>query len=143
MVEIIDETNSWPDLDSLEKVLNHYLVDLSIEQDVTVVLCDDDFIRELNLEHRGLDEATDVLSYPLHEPDDVNMPVVSHLGDIFISVDTAAAQAKDHQLSVTQEVLTLAAHGLTHLRGFDHPTEEAWHPFHEAQKHVLRLAGDL
>ncbi len=143
MVEIIDETNKWPDLEVLESVLNRYLFEQSIEQDVTIILCDDPFIQSLNLEHRGLDEPTDVLSYPMHEPDDVSMPMIAHLGDVFISIDTAADQAKEHKLSVLQEVLTLAAHGLTHLRGFDHPTEEAWHPFHEAQNRILKLHGDL
>lgn len=142
MVEIIDETNKWPTLKPLASVLERYCAELGIEQDITVVLCDDAFIRQRNLAHRGLDEATDVLSYPMHEPDDVTMPLVSHLGDIFISIDSASRQAPDHHLSVLEEVLTLAAHGLTHLRGFDHPTEEAWHPFHEAQRRILDLHGE-
>jgi probable rRNA maturation factor len=68
------------------------------------------------------------------------MPQVSHLGDIFISLDTAQKQAKDDVLS---EILTLAAHGITHLRGYDHPTEEMWIPFHEAQRQVLECLQNL
>ncbi len=144
MVELIDETNNLSslDLDKIEASFTAYMHLLDLSQEVTVVLCNDDFIRERNLADRGLDEATDVLSYPSHEPDDVNMPIIPHLGDIFISLDTAANQMGEHNHDLLQEVLTLAAHGLTHLRGYDHPTEEAWQDFHEAQRQILLLHGD-
>lgn len=139
MVELIDETTQWQHPEQLERDLRAYLHAIEVTQDVTVVLCDDAFIRTLNQNDRNLDETTDVLSYPLHEPDDVNMPEVGQLGDIFISIDTAKRQAVTHNLSLIEEVLTLAAHGITHLRGFDHPTEEAWKEFHEAQNLILQL----
>ena len=139
MVEVLDETKQWPSPSALEQIFESFLSQLSLSKDLTVILCDDTFIKERNLEDRGLNEATDVLSYPMMEPQDVNMPEVGHLGDIFISVDTARRQAKEHNHSLTEEILTLAAHGLMHLRGFDHPTEEAWQDFHEAQKQILEL----
>jgi probable rRNA maturation factor len=139
VLEIIDETQQFRQRPTLEAVLTTYLDELGIDQTVTVILCDDALMRELNLEHRGIDDTTDVLSYPLMEPDDANMPWVEQLGDVFISVDTAQRQAEQHGMTLLEEVLRLAAHGITHLRGFDHPTEDAWQTFHNAQDTVLAL----
>jgi len=124
MVDLIDETMQWQHPERLSQTIELYLDHIGVSKDVTVVLCDDEFIHELNQKDRNVDDATDVLSYPLSEPDDVNMPDIGQLGDVFISVDTAKRQAQTHGLALIEEVLSLAAHGITHLRGFDHPTEE-------------------
>ena len=139
MVEILSETQHLLSLERLELALNTYLAELEIGQTVTLVLCDDAFIADLNRAHRGIDGPTDVLSYPLEEPDDATLPKVEQLGDVFVSLDTAERQAPEHGHSVIEEVLTLAAHGITHLRGFDHPTETAWQTFHTAQHRVRDL----
>jgi probable rRNA maturation factor len=137
VIEIIDETRQCPSLELLEKTLQAYLHELAIKQWITLVICDDATIQVLNKEHRGEAAPTDVLSYPLAEPDDANMPVVEQLGDVFISLDTARRQAQTHNHSLMEELLTLAAHGITHLRGFDHETETAWTRFHQEQKRIL------
>ncbi len=140
MLELLDETHRCPSTKHLQKVLKSYIKGLGIKQTITIIICDDATIHQRNFEHRNEDYATDVLSYPTHEPTDQAMPTVSHLGDIFISLDTAQRQSKTDILS---ELLTLAAHGITHLRGYDHPTEEAWKTFHEAQKQVLECLQNL
>ena len=66
-------------------------------------------------------------------------PEVEQLGDVFISLDTAARQAKEKGHDLETEILSLAAHGVTHLRGYDHPTEAAWQTFHQAQNRILEL----
>jgi probable rRNA maturation factor len=139
-VEILDETARFPapDTDALRGALERLLeaAELS-DRGVTVVLVDDATMRERNRIDRGVDAPTDVLSYPTVEPDDVGMPEVAHLGDVFIDLDQAARQASEHGHDLVREVLVLAAHGLTHLRGFDHPDEASWAPFLEAQRRVL------
>ena len=95
-----------------------------------------------NLADRGVPGPTDVLSYPSSEPDDVGVPEVAHLGDVLIDLDAAARQAPDHGHDVTDEVLVLAAHGLTHLRGFDHPDDASWRPFSDAQRRILAWTGE-
>ena len=123
---------------SLGAVQAHFGVE---DREVTVVLVGDRTIRALKLEHWGEDAATDVLSFPTWEPGDPFMP--PHLGDIIISLDTAARQAQARGHSLTREVALLASHGLTHLIGHDHPhaeglgfeegaTGEEWRVFHEA-----------
>ena len=140
MVEILDETQSYPHHADLAAALARLLLHLGLQQrQVTVVLMDDATIRRFNREHRGVDEPTDVLAYPTAEPDDVNIPSVAHLGDILISLETAARQAPEHGHELAGEVKVLTAHGLTHLLGYDHPTEEAWRVFHHHQQLILTL----
>lgn len=139
MVEILDETNRYPSTRRLRTILNTFLREQKILRTVTLVLCDDATIHKMNLADRGEDYATDVLSYPTMEPNDVDMPEIDHLGDVFISLDIAEKQAVTHHHDLESEVLTLAAHGITHLRGFDHTTEDEWNPFRAAQQRVLEL----
>ena len=139
MLEIVNETQQSLPLEGLVRVLETLFEELGVEQTVTLILCSDSFIQDLNLRDRGVDSPTDVLSYPLIEPDDATILEIEQLGDIFVSVDTAARQAEANNVSLTEELLTLSAHGVRHLQGFDHPTEEAWQTFHKAQKRALEL----
>ena len=142
-VEILDETQRYPraEADRLELGMSGLLAELGEgAREVTVVLVDDGAIRLRNARDRGVDSATDVLSYPTGEPDDRGFPAVAHLGDIFISLDTAARQARERGHTLEHEVLVLAAHGLTHLRGFDHVDEAAWAPFRAAEARIVELA---
>src|SRR3954471_11750064 len=83
----------------------------------TIAFVSDSAIRRLNRQFRGVDRATDVLSFPAEDTDKAN------LGDIAISVDTAAAQAQENGLSFDEEVAQLILHGLLHLSGYDHETD--------------------
>ena len=83
----------------------------------TIAFVSDKTIRQLNRQFRGIDKSTDVLSFPAGDADDRN------LGDIAISVDTAAVQAKDNGLTFEAEVAQLILHGLLHLSGYDHETD--------------------
>ena len=93
---------------------------------VSISFTDDRHIHELNLQYRGKDKATDVLSFSLTEGDDEYYG--PSLGDVVISLDTAKMQAKRYGVSLSCEVLRLLIHGLLHLTGFDHegvPAREA------------------
>src|ERR1051325_5123630 len=78
----------------------------------TIAFVSDRKIRELNKQFRGIDRATDVLSFP--SDDD------GQLGDIAISIQTAVRQAKANKLTVNGEISQLILHGLLHLAGYDH-----------------------
>jgi len=90
-------------------------------------------IRTLNRTHRGKDRATDVLSFPLYEPDAVPVgpPVDGEperlLGDLVVSVDTARRQARAYDATLAEEIARLLVHGVLHLMGHDHlrPDERA------------------
>ena len=141
MVEILGATDRFPAVDRLAAALEALLRECDLEdRDVTVVLLGDDEMHAHNLADRGVDGPTDVLSYPSWEPGDEGVPRIAHLGDVLVGLDVAARQAREHGHGTADEVLVLAAHGLTHLRGFDHPDDAGWRPFREAQRRVLELA---
>ena len=100
--------------------------------EITLVITDDEEIRALNDAHRGIDEPTDVLSFPLEESPlgggDASVfvtppEVVRHLGDIVISYPRAEAQAREYGHSIRRELAYLTVHGCLHLLGYDHEDE--------------------
>ena len=97
---------------------------------VTVAFVSDTSIRKLNQQFRGVDKATDVLSFPADE--------AGNLGDVAVSVETAARQAKDNGLSFENEISQLILHGLLHLCGYDHETDNG-----EMNRLELRLRRKL
>lgn len=89
---------------------------------VTIAFVSDTAIRKLNRQFRKKDYATDVLSFPIHaEAFETNQQL---LGEIVISVDRATAQSKENGLSFTNEVEQLILHGLLHLCGYDHESDD-------------------
>lgn len=106
--------------------------------ELSILLTNDDGIRTLNRRWRAKDKTTDVLSFPLLDLESLNALGAQaarggelfpwELGDIVISVDTAKRQAKEHGLTLRQELDLLLVHGILHLLGFDHelgPKEDA------------------
>ena len=81
-------------------------------RELSLLFTSDKEIRELNAHYRKKDKATDVLSFPL---DDNSM-----LGDVVISVETAAKQAKSYRTTFRNEIERLLIHGVLHLLGHDH-----------------------
>lgn len=88
--------------------------------EVSVLITDKDTIQKLNREFRDVDEATDVLSWPMTGPDITGHHV---LGDIAICADIAESQAKAHGQELDIELACLAVHGGLHLLGYDDDTE--------------------
>jgi probable rRNA maturation factor len=90
---------------------------------VTVAFVSDAMMRGLNLRWRDKRETTDVLSFPAGQ-DEFEKPEDASLGDIVISAERAARQAKDNGLTLDQEIAQLILHGLLHLCGYDHSTDK-------------------
>ncbi len=94
---------------------------------VSLLLCGDERIRQLNHDYRNKDRPTDVLSFPAHE----NLRKISptedevFLGDLAISIPTARRQALEYEISTWDEFIHLYFHGLLHLIGYDHEVSEA------------------
>jgi probable rRNA maturation factor len=109
----------------------------NVQSEVCIVLTDDEHMRALKLEHWGEDATTDVLSFPAWEPSDPFVP--DTLGDIVISLPTAQTQAESRGHALEVEICVLAAHGLTHLLGFDHQTDVEWKPFHDVEREVFEM----
>ncbi len=91
--------------------------------ELSVMLTDDASIHELNRKHRRKSRPTDVLAFPMDENGEGPSRAVRLLGDVVISLDTAARQARERRRALMDEVVHLLAHGLLHLVGYDHHTD--------------------
>ena len=100
---------------------------------VTIAFVSDARIRELNLRFRGIDKATDILSFP-----NADATADNNLGDLAISLSRAVRQARENDLELDQEIAQLILHGLLHLCGYDHETDNG-----EMNRLELRLRHKL
>lgn len=122
------------------------------EPEISVLLTNDKEIQEINKEFRGIDKATDVLSFPMidyDKPGDFSdlkeearqyfNPDTGHLllGDIVISVERAIKQAEEYGHSITREIGFLTAHSMFHLMGYDHISDEERLIMEDKQDDVL------
>ena len=112
------------DTKAIRKFVNisRSIVPAATDRSFTVAFIDDARMKELNELFRGRSSTTDVLSFP-HEPDEFD-PDKSNLGDIVISAEQAKKQAGDNGLSFELEIKQLILHGLLHLGGYDHETDD-------------------
>ena len=108
-------------------IIEQALKTLGIEDDVEVscVLVDDERIHEISREYRHIDRSTDVISFAMEDNDQFYVEGMPRtLGDIFISVDHAKKQAEEYGHSLRREMCFLFTHGILHLLGYDHMTDE-------------------
>jgi probable rRNA maturation factor len=95
--------------------------------ELSVLITDDETVRELNREYAGEDSTTDVLAFSLREGEEFASPDgVLQLGEVIISYPTAQRQAAEAGIPVEREIEHLLVHGVLHLLGYDHaePVEE-------------------
>ncbi len=108
--------------------------------EVSVTICNDEYIHKLNKEYREKDKSTDVLSFPILEFD--TPEVMTLLGDIIISVDTASRQAEEYGNTLERELCFLSVHSSLHLLGYDHEISEEEEKYMiSKQKEILSKAG--
>lgn len=137
------EEDPWSAVELSRSGLGRFLGEaqraVGLKGTVDVLLADDRTLRRLNREFRGKDKATDVLSFPA-----VEELAGEFAGDMAISLDTAARQAREHGHSLRDEVRILLLHGLLHLNGMDHETDRGEMAAKEAKlRAVLRLKNGL
>jgi probable rRNA maturation factor len=111
--------------------------------ELSLRLTDDAEVQNLNREFRAKDQPTDVLSFAALEVDCPQIPDEEPLclGDIIISVETAARQAEIQGHSIEIELIWLASHGLLHLLGWDHPDELSLMEMLNQQRELLQAIG--
>jgi probable rRNA maturation factor len=111
--------------------------------EVSVLLTDDAAVHELNFRYRGYDKPTDVLSFAQRDqrtdapppPALPGQPLL--LGDVIISVDTAARQAETLGVTLEQELALLTVHGILHLLGYEDETEEGAERMRVREREIL------
>ena len=117
MIDLENNTQFEIDISSLEKI-----AETLTKKDIELLVVKNDEIQVLNKEHRKIDKATDVLSFPL-DYDFPNMP----LGSIVISTDFVEEKSKEYGHSFNEEFSLLFIHGILHLLGYDHEVDNGEH----------------
>lgn len=109
---------------------------------IDFVFCGDEFIHKINKEYRGKDKPTDVISFALFCDDEGKIITDEiNLGEIIVSVDTAKKQAQENNHSLETEIYYLISHGILHLLGFDHTTNEEYNFMVASQNSVIKELG--
>lgn len=123
-VDIIDETESWTGLPERAEVISIAIRNVEAEcfsdggapSSVSVLLCDDAEIRQLNRDFRNIDKATNVLSFPSA----ASPGFPKHLGDLAIAFETVQFEARAEAKSLRDHTAHMVVHGMLHLLGYDH-----------------------
>lgn len=118
----------------VKKVLTQCFKEEQLENtklSITIILTTPENIRKINKEYRNVDKATDVLSFPIFEKDELNQKLQENnfryedmLGDIMISMERVKEQAQEYEHSFEREFSYMLVHGFYHLMGYDHIQEE-------------------
>jgi probable rRNA maturation factor len=117
MIELENNTNLEIDISNLENIANTLT-----KKDIELMVVNNEEMRLLNKEHRNIDKATDVLSFPM-DFDFPNMP----LGSIVVSTDFVEEKAKEYGHTFNEEFSLLFIHGILHLLGYDHEVDNGEH----------------
>lgn len=127
---IFSATKKFPEIDYHMKSVIRQAVAATLlheefpyDAEVSVTLTDNESIHKLNKQYRGVDRATDVLSFPMYEDGDFppsECEMGATLGDIVISLERAKEQAEEIGNTFLQEIAFLTVHSVLHLLGYDH-----------------------
>lgn len=132
MVEInYEDIENLAEEKLIEKVVSTVLEMEQIKKklDVYITLTNNENIRKINAEHRQIDKATDVLSFPMFDRSEIDSLKIDDemediLGDIIVSVEKVREQAEEYGHSFERELAYLVTHGMLHLLGYDHMIDE-------------------
>ena len=120
------------------ETLDYEVVEID-SPEVSMTFTDNEGIRALNQEHRGIDKATDVLSFPMFERGE---KIEGTLGDIVISLERAHEQAELYGHSFERETAFLCVHSVLHLLGYDHELgEEEDRDMRRRQREIIARLG--
>ena len=111
--------------------------------ELSITLTDDKNIHVLNKKYRGIDRATDVLSFAFRESDEPEVIGADFeiLGDVIISLERAKVQAEEFGHSFLREIIFLEVHGLLHLLGYDHIADDERQEMETEQKFIMTKLG--
>lgn len=142
-IEIFNETKK----DILELVDVRKVIDIAIKNqkldnlEFNIIIVDNDYIHELNKNHRNIDRPTDVITFALEDYKDGIKLEHRMLGDIYISIDKAISQAEEYGHDLRREICFLAVHGFLHLLGYDHMEKEEEEIMFSLQEEILNEAN--
>ena len=143
-VDIIVDSTLWAAKPDAEGIVRRAIAQAAEfvamdDAELAVALTDDAAIRKLNHQWRGLDEPTNVLSFPAPPSLQGDAPV--HLGDIAIAYETVAREAESEGRPFAHHLSHLAVHGFLHLLGYDHESEPEAAAMEQQERAILARLG--
>jgi probable rRNA maturation factor len=142
MIDVFSETVAITEAErtSMERAAAAALQSEGRDGDLTILIDTPERIQTLNRDFRHVDAVTDVLTFPAWEGE-ISLSADGYLGDIMICYERAKEQAETYGHSLERELSFLAVHGVLHLLGYDHMTEEDERVMREKQTTILDSIG--
>jgi probable rRNA maturation factor len=138
-IDILVDSKQWKDPQRVKSAVRRAVTQAAAATrstrgtELAIVLTDDSAIRVLNRNWRGIDKATNVLSFPAK-----NGSAAPHLGDIVLAFETIEREATDEHKPLAHHVAHLAVHGFLHLLGYDHEHDKDARVMEQAERDILR-----
>ena len=138
-IEIFNETSEdIKELEILDGLTKYMVKYMNVKNAVfSIIIVDNKRIHEINKEYRGIDRETDVISFALEDNQDVVIPNIRFLGDIYISIDKSKMQASEYGHTLKRELSFLTVHGFLHLLGYDHMKKDEEEIMFKLQEDIL------
>src|SRR5205085_7961994 len=148
LIDVIVESKLWDTAPGAEATVRRALTEAAIalganfkDRTLAVLLTDDAAMRRLNAQWRGIDKATNVLSFPPAANATQRMEAVKSLGDVAIAYETSAREAAEEDKPFDHHLAHLAVHGFLHLFGYDHDSEAAASTMEQLERGILARLG--
>ena len=145
----LEENSKYEEI--IKKVVEQCFKEENMEDSklyISITLTTPEHIHEINKQYRNVDRATDVLSFPMFEKEEIDNKIAKHdfehedvLGDIVISIEQVEKQAKEYVHSFEREFAYMLVHGFYHLMGYDHIKEEDKVIMRPKEENVLEKLG--
>ena len=145
----LEENSKYEEI--IKKVVEQCFKEENMEDSklyISITLTTPEHIHEINKQYRNVDRATDVLSFPMFEKEEIDSKIANHdfehedvLGDIVISIEQVEKQAKEYGHSFEREFAYMLVHGFYHLMGYDHIKEEDKVIMRPKEEKVLEKLG--
>jgi probable rRNA maturation factor len=137
-IDVLVDSDRWKDAEGVKSMVRRAVTHAAAAVSTTgselaVVLTDDSAIRSLNRDWRGIDAATNVLSFPAKNAGDER-----HLGDIVLAFETIAREARGERKPLAHHIAHLAVHGFLHLVGYDHKRNPEATAMENVEREILR-----
>ena len=124
LISVLEDMEEPLWLNNVEPFVNLVLKSFCFDgEEISILFCNDSYIQELNKNYRGIDSATDVLSFENDDEYEDDEGKWKCVGDIVISLDTLPVNAEYFEQTEDDELKRLLVHGLLHLNGYDHEPE--------------------
>ena len=141
-IDVLVECDLWKDSDDAEPAVRRAIAEAAVTQstpgaELAIVLTNDSAIRLLNRTWRGVDAATNVLSFPIGRTG--GDPLL--IGDVVLAYETIAAEARAEGKPFAHHVAHLAVHGFLHLLGHDHERKKAAEAMERLERNILQRLG--